>query len=262
MPPRLVLSPPTLALALSPRRRLGGGGSLRYISPVLFRRVCCHAAPKPRERFRAFTLLEMLVVIGIIAILLVAIVPAVTSLSKSSGRKGAMSNLLGAIEQARAEAIKTGQATYVVFPTFSTATRSTIDRYNYKSYAIFEDDSANPTAPKQLTNWKTLPTGVALRSAGGGRLSSLTDTSAMSPAFTPIFTPESTATAVFRGIKFNAAGEVEFPASNVSLTIFEGSVDAPGGNEIITSAKDTNGDPAARESLTIAQLTGRAERVP
>src|SRR5437660_12009327 len=99
----------------------------------------------------------------IIAMLLVALIPAI-GISKSSGRKGAISNLLGAIEQARAEAIKSGQATYIVFPTFSSGTsQTTLDRYNYKSFAIFEDDPANPATPKQLTRWQTLPTGIAIR---------------------------------------------------------------------------------------------------
>src|SRR5205814_179682 len=63
--------------------------------------------PALRGRFRAFTLIEMLVVLGMIVILLSALVPAVTSLSKANGRKAAMANLLGGIEQARAEANNT-----------------------------------------------------------------------------------------------------------------------------------------------------------
>src|SRR5213596_1929542 len=69
--------------------------------------------PALRGRFRAFTLVEMLVVLGMIVILLSAMIPAVTSLSKANGRKAALANLLGGIEQARAEAINTSQATYV-----------------------------------------------------------------------------------------------------------------------------------------------------
>src|SRR5437762_1149190 len=130
--------------------------------------------PARRRRLRAFTLVEMLVVLGMIVILLSAIVPAVTSLSKANGRKAAMANLLGGIEQARAEAINTSQATYVVFPTFGAGTaQSTLDRYNYKSYAIFEDNAANPGSVKQVTPWKALPTGVALRSAGTAALTNL-----------------------------------------------------------------------------------------
>src|SRR5205823_14874954 len=103
---------------------------------------------------------------GIIIIALAALVPAVTSLSKSGGRRAARNSLLGGIEQARAEAIKSGQATYVVFPTFTSGAQSTLDRYNYRSYVIFEDDAANRGSVKQLTDWNAFRTGVALRAAG------------------------------------------------------------------------------------------------
>src|SRR5216110_4077404 len=139
-------------------------------------------APALRGRFRAFTLVEMLVVLGMIVILLSAVIPAVTSLSKANGRKAAMANLLGGIEQARAEAINTSQATYVVFPAFGAGTtQSTLDRYNYKSYAIFEDNAANPGSVKQVTPWKALPTGVALRSAGTAALANLAPTASPTP---------------------------------------------------------------------------------
>src|SRR5438093_4826853 len=147
--------------------------------------------PALRERFRALTLIEMLVVLGMIVILLSALVPAVTSLSKANGRKAAMANLLGGIEQARAEAINTSQATYVVFPTFGAgAAQSTLDRYNYKSYAIFEDNAANPGSVKQVTPWKALPTGVALRATGTAALANLTDPASLNPSPTFGFTPD------------------------------------------------------------------------
>jgi prepilin-type N-terminal cleavage/methylation domain-containing protein len=134
-----------------------------------------------RGRSRGFTLLELLVVMGIILIALAALVPAVTSLSKSGGRRAALNSLLGGIEQARAEAIKSSQATYVVFPAFTSGTQSSLDRYNYRSYAIFEDDAANPGNVKQLTDWKSFPTGVALRAAGTAALSNLADPATLTP---------------------------------------------------------------------------------
>jgi type II secretory pathway pseudopilin PulG len=201
-------------------------------------------------------LIELLVVIGIISILLVAVIPVVNSLSKSGGRKAAISNLLGAIEQAHVQAIKDGLATYVVFPTFTGGTQATLDRYHHKSYAIFEDDPATPASPKQLTNWKTLPAGLALRSSGGGKLSGLIASTALTPAFIPTFGPEVASTAVFQCIKFNSSGEVESPPNNVVLTVFEGYVN--GANEVITGSRDASGNPSAVESINIARLTGRA----
>jgi Type II transport protein GspH len=191
---------------------------------------------------------------------MVAVIPVVNSLSKSGGRKAAISNLLGAIEQAHTQAIKDGQATYIVFPTFTGGTQGTLDRYHHKSYAIFEDDPAAPATQKQLTNWKTLPAGVALRSVGTGKLSDLTAASALTPPFTPTFSPETAATAVFQCIKFNSSGEVESPSSNVTLTVFEGYVN--GATEVITGSKDGSGNPSAVESINIARLTGRAVSAP
>src|SRR5438477_12886308 len=160
--------------------------------------------PALRGRVRAFTLIEMLVVLGMIVILLSAVIPAVTSLSKANGRKAAMANLLGGIEQARAEAINTSQATYVVFPTLGAGTaQSTLDRYNYKAYAIFEDDAANPGAVKQLTSWKSLPTGTAMRSSGTAALANLADPTSLSPPPTFTFNPDIGSTPVFRCLKFN-----------------------------------------------------------
>ena len=210
------------------------------------------------RRNTAFTLIELLVVMGIIAVALAALVPAVTSLSKSSGRRGARNSLLGGIEQARAEAIKSGQATYVVFPAFTSGDQSTLDRYNYRSYAIFEDDAAHPGNVKQLTDWKSFPTGVALRAAGTAALSNLADPAALTPPVTFSFPPDAGATP-FKCFKFNLNGEVQTPAGNVLLGIFEGYVNS--GSEVATT-KDANGNPSAVEYVMVSQFTGRAVPAP
>jgi len=215
--------------------------------------------PAVALREGGFTLLELLIVMGIIAIALGALVPAVTSLSKAGGRRAARDSLLGAIEQARAEAIKSGQATYIVFPMFTTGTQSTLDRYNYRSYAIFEDNAASPGNVKQLTNWKSFSTGVALRAAGIAGLldpSNLADPATWVPPVTFGFTPDTSATALFRCLKFNPNGEVQAPAHNVLLAVFEGYVN--NGSEVATT-KDGSGNPSAVEYLIVSQFTGRAE---
>ena len=208
-----------------------------------------------RGRSRGFTLLELIIVMGIIAIGLVALVPAVTSLSKAGGRRAARDSLLGGIEQARAEAIKSGQPTYVVFPTFSSGAQSTLDRYNYRSYAIFENDAATGIA-KQLTDWKSFPTGVALRAAGTAALSNL-------PIWTPppgfTFTPDTSVNAEFRSFRFNSNGEVAAPAANVLLGVFEGYVDATRSPPEVATGPTANGNPLAAEYIMVSQFTGRAE---
>jgi type II secretory pathway pseudopilin PulG len=202
----------------------------------------------------AFTLLELLIVMGIVFIALAALVPSITSLSKSGGRKAARNALLGGIEQARAEAIKSGQATYVVFPTFSSGAQSTLDRYNYRSYAIFADDAAHPGNVKQLTDWNSFPTGVALRAAGTAALSNLADPGSLTPPVTFSFPPDAGA-APFKCFKFNPNGEVQAPVTNILLGVFEGYID--GGAEIATT-KDGSGNPSAVEYVMVSQSTGRA----
>jgi hypothetical protein len=194
-------------------------------------------------------------VMGIIAIALAALVPAVTSLSKSGGRRAAINSLLGGIEQARAEAIKSGQPTYVVFPAFTSGTQATLDRYNYRSYAIFEDDAANPGNVKQLTDWKSFRAGVALRAAGTAALSNLADPTTLTPSVAFSFAPDASA-APFRCFKFNSNGEIQAPAANVLLGVFEGFVNS--GSEVATT-KDASGNPSAVEYVMVSQYTGRAE---
>ncbi len=218
-----------------------------------------------RRPWQAFTLLELLVVIAILTLLLVAIVPAVNSLSHSSGRKAAVSNLLNVLEQARSQAIKDGRSTYLAFAAQpsngSTITdQQIIDRYFYHSYAIFEDDPADATKPKvQITSWKLLPTGISLRSEisfSGG--STTTNASWTSSAFA--FTPAGTTPQNFPFMEFDSSGALVSPVplaiGAINLRLFEGYV--TGTSEHSTTGSKANKD----EVIKIATVTGRASYTP
>ncbi len=204
---------------------------------------------------------------AIITILLVAIVPAVNTLSKSSGRKATGSLLLGAIEQARAQAIKDGRATYVVFaaqPVGSTtgvADQKIIDRYFYHSVALFEDD-ADPTKAKvQLTPWKVFPTGISLRTeisfpAPTPPATSTNNASWTSASFA--FSPAGSVPQAFPNMKFDETGALVSPTpvnpGSMRLRFFEGLVNGTSEKPTTKANKD--------EIITIAPVTGRATYTP
>lgn len=213
----------------------------------------------------AFSLVELLVVVGIVTLLVAVLIPAVGSLSKSSGRKGAASVLLGALEQARTQAIKDGRATYLVFPaqppdnTSSITDPAILERYFYHSFAVFQDDPTDVAKPKvQLTAWKFLPLGISLRTEISFSSPSTTTNSAWSAAsFT--FTPAGGgAIQSFPFIQFDESGSFIAPTSPnpgpVLLRFFEGYV--TGTNERPTNSKNKD------EIISIARVTGRGTYIP
>ncbi len=219
----------------------------------------------PSAHRRAFTLIELMVVIGIISIMLVAVIPVVSSLSKSSGRKGAISNLTVIIEQARSLALSDSRKAYVAFATVlpPNAPPSVVEDYSYRSYAVFEDgaDAAGVPQPRaiQVTKWQKLPSGISFRnqdeSAGTGTcLTSVTNSATAAFSFSP-----SGATITCPYIEFDSIGSVVQPASvaPMRLVVFEGSV--RGGNEVAT-AHDASQQPV-RDEIQIGRFNGRAKYV-
>lgn len=83
-----------------------------------------------RERARAFTLLELLIVIGIIALLLVLIAPAFTSLKSAGDVTNAAYTIKGALDTARTYAKANNTYTWVGF---------------------YEENVSNPSSPNTTT---------------------------------------------------------------------------------------------------------------
>ncbi len=106
----------------------------------------------PNRGCSAFSLIEVLVVMGLIAVLVALMAPAISGFSSTAGRRGAVNLVMNTIDQARVAAIEQGRDVQVIF---------------------WRRDSPEPDAIKvrrknetgswdEITKWVKLPRGVLL----------------------------------------------------------------------------------------------------
>lgn len=201
----------------------------------------------PKRCYGAFTLIELMVVIGIIIIMLAAAWPAVNSLARSGGRKGAISNVINALEHARAVAVSTGRPTYVVF-----ADQSMPENHRCKAFIVFHED-ANFT-PRAVTKWYVLPTGISFR-PGSGLFAAQSGAPKIkfacpgTVASNPVELPF---------IKYDSSGMVSLPSGGLWIDIFTGSVDGSGQQSFTDKQQQTSGK---YDAVVVARFTGRARYV-
>jgi len=197
-----------------------------------------------RKKAKAFSLVELMAVVGVMALLAVVAAPALRGLAGTGGRKQAVGQIMGAMEIARNTALASGTNAAVVIPD-STFTRT---NYSYRSLAVVVWNPTNPSAaPTMVGGWISLPEGVAIFP------------SSVSPLprsnVTAVLTPTQSNTSPQPVIVFQAdGGLVEssagvFPATN-GLAIFEGTVSGTTPNRM--------GRTNRVETITLSPYTGRA----
>ena len=197
----------------------------------------------PRYTAAAFTLVELLAVVGIMGLLAAVAVPALKGLTGSGGRKQALSQVMGALEIARNTAISTGTNAAVIFPDSSFASG---DAYKYRSMAVVAWNATNAASPATMVgSWIVLPQGIALFPNSISALPQGTNISVR------ILTSSNTAN--FRAIRFQSDGgldESQSPLPTNGIAYFEGTVT---GTTTNTTSKMTN-----FETVRLTRYTGRA----
>ena len=198
----------------------------------------------PRSCAAAFTLVELLAVVGIMGLLAAVGVPALKGLTGSGGRKQALSQVISALEIARNTAISTGTNAAVIFPDSAFASG---DAYKYRAMAVVAWNATNSATPATMVgSWIVLPQGVAFfpNSLRSTNLPTATNISVR------ILTASNTAS--FPGIVFQSDGGLseDFNTKPTNgIAIFEGTVT---GTTTNPTSKMTN-----FETVRLTRYTGR-----
>jgi len=219
--------------------------TLRTFKPSDIQTLRSSARFTETERSRAaFTLVELLAVVGIMGLLAAVAVPALKGLTGSGGRKQALSQLMGALEIARNTAISTGTNAAVIFPD---STFASGDAYKYRAMAVVSWNATNASTPATMVgSWIVLPQGIAFfpNSLKTENLPTATNIS-VRILTTPI-------TASFPGVVFQSDGaldESQSPLPTNGIAFFEGTV----------TGTTTNGTSKMNnfETVRLTRYTGR-----
>ncbi len=204
--------------------------------------------PSSRKRGHAFSLVELLAVVGIIAILSVAAVPVMRGLGGSQSSRATAQILISALEQARTAAILSGTNAYLALPNTETTTMNLTNRL--RTYAViretvsqdgdeYDDFQTNvPTASKWvlLSKWERLPGDLQFSATALNQLAS-TDPSGLT-------FPGNSNSSTLAVIGFTSGGALSDPRGTAGLLF-------------ASSNKVANGKAAVADRIEISEYSGR-----
>jgi type II secretory pathway pseudopilin PulG len=205
----------------------------------------------PRYCVAAFTLVELLAVVGIMGLLAAVAVPALKGLTGSGGRKQALSQVISALEIARNTAISTSTNAAVIFPDQG----FTDQAYRYRSMAVISWNATNSTNGTNVMvgSWIVLPQGVVLHDTQINQLPTLTNTTAL--RIPPSTNPANTMN--LRAIVFQSDGGIadEYYKDEIrddGISFYEGAVVSN-----FTTTTNTSKQTNNAETITLTHYTGR-----
>jgi prepilin-type N-terminal cleavage/methylation domain-containing protein len=200
-----------------------------------------------RKTNSAFTLVELMAVIGVMALLAVVGVPALKGLGGSGGRKQALGQLIGVFELARNTAIANGTNAGVIFP----AADFTNSAYAFRTMAVVACAISSTNGSYEMVgDWISLPKGVVFFPNSLATTNMLSLTNVTYRMLATKITNGSFSAVVFRGDGGLFEGTVPGAAMATNGVAFcEGTIE--GGN-----LKKTTIQPKF-ERVRLARYTGR-----
>lgn len=211
-----------------------------------------YKSAKPQCCTHGFSLIEVLTVIAIMTILLVAAVPVLSN-SSSNARQSSREIIKAHLQQARAHAISSGNATAIAIPLLNTGSElgaRAVTLFEVESdgsgYTVMVDEDTGQEL--QLQRWQTLP--------GSFHFVTAQD---VSSGDTTILDYTQTLQTAYKGenitchmIVFSSSGQIVYPVDEVNIVISQA---VRQGDSLRLTEK--NGSDPVYEIFQVNRLTGR-----